>query len=95
MAWCRLNYLKHSARKDGYAITKETYAPGLAAISAPIQPSGKGAVGVLAISGPIVRLTEEKMSGLAPELLEAARDIGRVSAVSPLFDLAFAAQDGK
>lgn len=77
------------ARKQGYAITTDTYAPGLAAISAPIVPNGRGAVGVLAISGPGVRLTEEKMRGLVPMLLEAAADIANASGASPLFNRAF------
>jgi DNA-binding IclR family transcriptional regulator len=79
-----------TARKQGYAITVDTYAPGLAAISAPIVPQGKGAVGVLAISGPSVRLTEEKMRSLAPDLLAAAADIANASGASPLFNRAFA-----
>lgn len=78
------------ARKQGYAITMETYAPGLAAISTTIRRAGKGAVGVLAISGPAVRLTEEKLQGLAPELMAAAADIANASAASPLFDRAYA-----
>ncbi len=78
-----------SARKRGYAIAVETYARGLSAICAPIVPSGKGAVGVLAISGPTVRLTEEKMASLAVDLLNAAAEIAAVSPASPLFDRAY------
>lgn len=77
------------ARKLGYAITVETYARGLAAISAPILRSGSGAVGVLSISGPAVRLTEEKMRALAPGLLAAAAEIADASGASPLFDRAY------
>ncbi len=78
------------ARKEGFAITAETYAPGLSAISAVIRPPGKGAVGVLAISGPTVRLAEERLRSLAPALLEAATDIAGISAASPLFNRAYA-----
>ena len=77
------------ARKQGFAITVDTYARGLSAISAPIVPGGKGAVGVLAISGPSVRLTEQKMRHLAPDLLAAASDIANASSASPMFDRAF------
>lgn len=78
------------ARKQGYAITVETYAHGLSALSAPIlRPGRKEVVGVLAISGPSVRLTEEKMQSLAPDLLAAAADIGAAAAASPLFARAF------
>lgn len=78
------------ARRQGYAITVETYAQGLSAIATTIRPAGQGAVGVLAISGPSVRLTEQKMLALAPELLAAAADIAIASAASPLFDRAYA-----
>jgi IclR family acetate operon transcriptional repressor len=77
------------ARKQGFAIAIETYAHGLSAISAPILRAGKGAVGVLAISGPTVRLTEEKMRGLAPALLSAAADIAAASIASSLFNRAY------
>jgi DNA-binding IclR family transcriptional regulator len=76
------------ARQQGYAMTVDTYAPGLSAISAVIQRPGFGAVGVLAISGPSVRLTEDKMRGLAADLVATAADIAHVSAASPLFERA-------
>lgn len=79
------------ARKQGYAITCETYAHGLNAISTVIVPPGKqGAVGVLSISGPSVRLTEAKMREWAPDLLDAAADVARSAAASPLFDRYYA-----
>ena len=70
-------------------MTFDTYAQGLSAISAPIVPRGRGAVGVLAISGPSVRLTEEKMQSLVPELLAAAADIANAAGSSPLFNRAY------
>lgn len=78
------------ARRQGYAVTESTYVPGLSAIGAPIVPRGKGAVGVLTISGPSVRLTEERLRAIVPELLAAAEDIANASGASPLFDRAFA-----
>ncbi len=77
------------ARKQGWAITSETYAHGLNALACTINAPGRGAVGVLAISGPAVRLTEEKMRSLVPDLLAAAADIANASAASPLFDRAY------
>lgn len=80
------------ARKQGWAITSESYARGLNAIAAPIVanlPTGRGAVGVLAISGPAVRLTEEKMRSLVPDLLAATSDIAAAAAASPLFNRAY------
>jgi DNA-binding IclR family transcriptional regulator len=81
------------ARKQGIAFTVETYAPGLNAMSTPILvnrgAAGNGAVGVLAMSGPSVRLTEAKMKQWAPALKSAAADIARASAASPLFQRAY------
>ncbi|MDP4299192.1 IclR family transcriptional regulator [Leptothrix discophora] len=82
--------LVRQVRKQGYAVTCETYAPGLNAMSTALVPSGKGAVGVLAMSGPAVRLTEAKMQQWAPELLAAASDLAGISAASPLFNRAYA-----
>lgn len=78
------------ARKDGVAFTSETYARGLNAMSTPILAAGNGAVGVLAMSGPSVRLTDEKMRQWAPQLVAAAADVARASASSPLFRRAYA-----
>lgn len=82
------------AHEQGYAITSETYAHGLAAISTTIRPPGRGAVGVLAISGPSVRLTAQKMRALVPDLLAAAADVAAASGASPLFDRAWARTGG-
>jgi DNA-binding IclR family transcriptional regulator len=78
------------ARKQGYAIAQETYAPGLNAMSAPICPNGRDAAGVLAMSGPSVRLTEQKIRQWAPQLVAAAADIARAAAASPLFQRVYA-----
>jgi len=77
------------ARKQGYAIAVDTYAQGVSAIAVPIAVPGKGAVGVLTISGPSVRITEAKMRKLLPDLLAVADDIANASSASPLFDRAF------
>jgi IclR family acetate operon transcriptional repressor len=79
------------AGRQGYAITSETYGRGLNSIATVIMPPGKrGAVGVLAMSGPAVRLTPQKMLDWAPELMAAAQDVGRAAAASPLFDRYYA-----
>lgn len=72
------------ARKQGYAITVQTYAHGLNAMSTPILAAGRSAVGVLAMSGPSVRLTEDKMRQWVPALMAAAAEIGRAHGASPL-----------
>jgi len=82
-----LAYIRQT-REQGYAMTEETYTRGISSIAAPIIPSGKGAVGVLTISGPSTRLTREKMVGMAPALLTASAEIAAVSLHSPLFNRA-------
>ncbi|MES2483643.1 MAG: IclR family transcriptional regulator [Pseudomonadota bacterium] len=82
-----------AARKQGYALSCETYAHGLNAITTAIVPPGKGAVGVLSMSGPSVRLTEDKMRLWAPELIAAAQDVARAAAASPLFDRYYAPEE--
>lgn len=77
------------AKREGVAITCETYARGLNAMSTPVIAAGLGAVGVLAMSGPSVRLTEAKMRQWAGELRAAAADVARASASSPLFRRAY------
>jgi len=79
-----------AARKQGWAITSETYEWGLNALACPIVVEGRGAVGVLAISGPAVRLTQDKMQTLVPDLLRAAQAVASASSSSPLFDRAYA-----
>jgi len=76
--------------RQGFAIASDSYARGLSAVSAPIVRVGVGAVGVIAISGPSARLTDQKMHGLVPDLLAAAADIAAASKASPLFDRAYA-----
>ncbi|MBK9133526.1 MAG: IclR family transcriptional regulator [Betaproteobacteria bacterium] len=78
------------ARKQGYAIAVDTYARGLASVSTTIMVPGRGAVGVLAMSGPSVRMTEEKMAKWAPQLMATAAEIAAASAASPLFQRAWA-----
>jgi len=87
-----LDYIRQT-REQGYALTQDTYTRGISSVAAPIVPAGKGAVGVLTISGPSMRMTREKMLGLVPELLAAAAEIAAVSVHSPLFDRAWGAEN--
>lgn len=83
------------ARKQGYAIAVDTYARGLASISTTIMVPGRGAVGLLAMSGPSVRMTEEKMLKWAPQLMATAAEIAAASAASPLFQRAWARDEAE
>lgn len=74
-----------ATRERGYSITIDTYSAGLSALSAPVRFVNQPAMGVLTIAGPDVRLTEERMQALAPELLNVAQQLAAASGASPFF----------
>jgi len=75
----------HAARVRGYAMIDEVFAPGMAAIAAPVQRPGRPAIGVISIAGPKRRLTTARMQALAPALLAATRELAAESSASGLF----------
>ncbi len=75
----------HAARVRGYAMIDEVFAPGMAAVSAPVQRRGRPAVGVISIAGPRQRLTVARIQALAPELLSTADELALQSSASGLF----------
>lgn len=77
----------HTTRERGYSLTTDTYSLGLSAISAPVRLQGQAAIGVITIAGPTVRLTHERMLGMAPELLSTAAQLAAASGASPFFNL--------
>lgn len=74
----------HAARVRGYAMIDEVFAPGMAAIAAPVFRR-KEAIGVISIAGPSTRLSSARMHELAPALLAAAAELGPTSNASSLF----------
>jgi len=74
----------HAARVRGYAMIDEVFAPGMAAMAAPVLRR-KEAIGVISIAGPRSRLTAERMHELSASLLEAAAELGPISSASTLF----------
>jgi len=78
-----LRYLR-KARKRGFGLVQQTYSPGANAIAAPIRHPKTGEVtGTVAIAGPEVRLSEERLLGLAPGLLAAADELALATIASP------------
>ena len=75
----------HAARVRGYAMIDEVFAPGMAAVAAPVQRPGRLAIGVLSIAGPRLRLTSARIQALAPGLLAAADELAATSSASGLF----------
>jgi len=63
-------------RKRGFSMIVEQYAPGMSAMAAPVMRRGAGAMGVITIAGPLLRLTEKRMHELGNALLGAASELG-------------------
>ena len=74
----------HAARVRGYAVIDEVFAPGMAAMGAPVMRRHE-AIGVISIAGPRTRLSAERMHAIAPDLLQAAAELGPISNASTLF----------
>lgn len=74
----------HAARVRGYALIDEVFAPGMAAMAAPVFRR-REAIGVISIAGPRVRLSAARMHELAPALLAATAELGPISNASTLF----------
>lgn len=72
------------ARERGYAWVSESSAIGTASLAAPVRFVGQDRVAaVLTISGPSARLTEPRMHELAPQLLQAAGEVGALELSRP------------
>ena len=74
----RETYRKQLAEilQKGYAISIEEREPGAAAVSVPIFDRYGKAAAALSMSGPVTRLSAEKLREYAPVLKEAAREMG-------------------
>ena len=59
-------------RARGYATAVDELEDGLAALAAPVFGPGGDVVAALSISGPTIRLTPDRITELAPALLEQA-----------------------
>jgi IclR family acetate operon transcriptional repressor len=62
-------------RARGYATAVDELEHGLSALAAPVFGPGGRVLAALSISGPTIRLTSERMTGLVPLLLEQAREL--------------------
>lgn len=74
----------HAARVRGYAMIDEVFAPGMAAMAAPVFRRQE-VIGVISIAGPRSRLSTVRVHELANALLESAAELGPISNASTLF----------
>lgn len=71
------------ARKRGYATVVDSGALGTAALAAAVIDAGsRKTLGVISIAGPSVRLSERRMTELAPALLAAAHELAATGQAS-------------
>jgi IclR family acetate operon transcriptional repressor len=74
-----------AARKRGFSMIVEVFAPAMSAIAAPLAGQDGQTIGVITIAGPLVRLSEQRMLELGPTLLAHAREVSLASRWSGLF----------
>ncbi len=74
-----------AARKRGFSMINEVFAPAMTAMAATVRGHHGAVIGVITIAGPLVRLSEERMLSLGPVLLSTADDVARASGASALF----------
>jgi DNA-binding IclR family transcriptional regulator len=78
--------LLRQARKRGYTEMVQTFAPGMAAMAAPIRHAvTSDVVGTVSIAGPHLRFTEQRMRQLVPALLDAAKELSSAMIASPIW----------
>jgi len=73
-----------AARRRGYSMISEMFAPAMAAMAAPVVYRGS-TLGVVTIAGPTVRMTEPQMVALGDALRHTADEIASLSVSSTLF----------
>ncbi len=73
-----------AARRRGYSMISEMFAPAMAAMAAPVVYRGN-TLGVVTIAGPTVRLTEPNMVALGDALRHTADEVASLSVSSALF----------
>jgi IclR family transcriptional regulator, acetate operon repressor len=79
-----LVYLR-AARKRGFSIIDQAFAPGMASMAAPLRMDTGQVVGVITVAGPAMRLTQTRMLALSPALRSTADEVARLSGASAMF----------
>jgi DNA-binding IclR family transcriptional regulator len=73
-----------AARRDGFAVSHGEREEGLSAVAVPITGRSGAVVAALALSGPSLRFTPERVSTFAADLKEAAARISERGFDHPL-----------
>ncbi|MEO3754962.1 IclR family transcriptional regulator [Streptomyces sp. B6B3] len=64
-----------TARRDGYAVTSEELEEGLNAVAAPVRGHDGGVIAAIGVSGPVYRMTEDRLPTLTQATVTAAADL--------------------
>lgn len=73
----------HAIRARGYAVDNEENEPGIRCVAAPILDFSKHVIASISISGPSVRITNEKIPELAEMVVETSQEISRTPGYFP------------
>ena len=65
------------AKKLGFAVDEEENSDGLRCIASPIFDSNSGVIGALSVSGPSVRIEEQKLPNFGKVTLRTAKELTR------------------
>jgi IclR family transcriptional regulator, acetate operon repressor len=65
----------HRVRGNGFAVARDELEPGLIAVAAPVHGGGGTVVAALSVSGPSVRLTDDRIGEVAALLVSEAATV--------------------
>lgn len=68
-------------RRNGYATSVEEREQGTSSVAAPIFDRRRQLIGALSVSGPVSRLTPQKMREIAPIVMDAAMKMGKMTPI--------------
>ncbi|MEI8190961.1 MAG: IclR family transcriptional regulator, partial [candidate division NC10 bacterium] len=64
-------------RTQGHAVDNEECSVGIRAVAAPVRDRTGSVVAALSVAGPSHRMTRERITALAPSVMEAVREISK------------------
>jgi IclR family transcriptional regulator, acetate operon repressor len=63
-------------RERGWALNDEERNPGVRAVATPVLDAGGSAAAAVAVQGPAMRLTDDRLPSVARQIVEASEDLG-------------------
>jgi len=78
-SWSQLSHELEIIRFRGYATDFEENEPGVRCVAAPIVDGLRGSVAAISVSGPRIRIEDDRLGELAVQILAAAQNISNYS----------------